>query len=232
MDNRIDQQVAFILKSQSFKETSSIHQVFTRDYGTISIISKGSRAKNSEHGSLLQPFKPLLVSWVGKNELKTLTSVEEYAQIQLLKGTSLYCGFYVNELILSLIHKHDAHTILFYAYQSIIEQLSKADNLEPFLRQFEKRLFDEIGYGLSLECTADGGAPIQANKYYHYIAGHGAKEVEGNDSANDILGSALINLRENTLHDKTEQIQAKRLMRRLIDIQLDGKILKSRDLFI
>jgi Recombination protein O N terminal. len=43
--NRAEQKISFILKSQAFKETSVIHQVFTKDFGVMSIISKGSRAK-------------------------------------------------------------------------------------------------------------------------------------------------------------------------------------------
>lgn len=229
--NRVNQQIGFILKSQSFKETSSIHQVFTRDYGVISIISKGSRVKNSKYGSLLQPFKSLLLSWVGKSELKTLTGVDEHLQIQQLKGTSLYCGFYVNELILNLIHKHDAHLSFFNSYEQAIRKLSEVDQLEACLREFEKLLFDNIGYGLSLEYDADSHEPIQAGEQYRYIPGHGAVRYNSN-SQDAILGSTLINLRLNQLNGKTELMQAKHMMRRLIDTQLDGKILKSRDLFV
>jgi len=230
--NRVDQQLAFILKSQSFKETSSIHQVFTKDHGVISIISKGSRAKSSKHGSLLQAFKPLLMSWVGKAELKTLTGADENGLAEPLKGASLFCGFYVNELILSLIHKHDPHPNLFDTYAKVIKDLSTVVQQEKVLRQFEKLLFDEIGYGLLLEHAADSNTPIQAVKYYHYIAGHGAVELTNESATGAILGSTLINLRKNCLEDKVELMQAKRMMRSLIDHQLDGKILKSRDLFI
>ena len=62
--NRVEQQNCFILKSQAYKETSSIHQVFTRDYGVISVISKGSRAKNSKNGKNEQKL--------AKNEQKRL----------------------------------------------------------------------------------------------------------------------------------------------------------------
>ena len=41
----------------------------------------------------------------------------------------------------------------------------------------------------------------------------------------------LINLHGNQLKDKAQIKQAKRLMRTVIDSQLGGKILKSRELF-
>lgn len=229
--NRVEQQLGFILKSQAFKETSLIHQVFTRDYGVISVISKGSRAKNSKYGSLLQPFRSLLLSWVGKSELKTITSVEEAAIPMPLKGNALYCGFYVNELILMLLHKHDSHPLLFKAFEDIILQLIEGGKIESNLRQFEKILFDEIGYGLALDYDAETMLPIQPNMHYNYQAGYGAVACNQNDIGG-ILGSTLINLNLNQLIDKNELNQAKRLMRKLIDSQLDGKILKSRDLFV
>ncbi len=230
--NRVDLQISFILKSQAFKETSVIHQVFTQDFGVLSIISKGSRAKSSKHGSLLQSFRPLSMSWVGKSELKTLTGCEESVESEQLKGKALYCGFYVNELILNLLHKHDAHPNLFLAYQKVFNGLLDEKSLEASLRQFEKVLFDEIGYGLALEYEAGGNTPIQAESLYNYKAGYGAVIQFDGDASNAISGSALINLRNNQLSDKIELSQIKRMMRQLIDYQLDGKILKSRALFV
>ena len=229
--SRVEQQLGFILKSQAFKETSLIHQVFTKHEGIVSILSRGSKAKNSKHGSLLQAFRLLSLSWVGKNDLKTLTGVDESLNIKQLHGASLYCGFYVNELILSLLHKHDPHPILFEAFEDIIIKLSSVSYLEAHLRQFEKILFEQIGYGLVLDVDIENNVPINADQSYFYDPGQGPR-LESNHHPDAVLGSTLINLNNNALTDKTELKQAKRLMRRLIDHQLDGKMLKSRDLFI
>ncbi|MBV1913283.1 MAG: DNA repair protein RecO [Cycloclasticus sp.] len=229
--NRVDQQLGFILKSQSFKENSLIHQVFTQNDGIISILSKGSKAKNSKHGSLLQAFRLLSLSWVGKNELKTLTGIEESLNIKQLQGSSLYCGFYVNELILNLLQKHDPHPVLFDAFKDIIIKLSSCTYLEAHLRQFEKVLFEQIGYGLQLDYDIESNSPIKPDQHYIYYAGQGPKP-ESSHHPDAVFGSMLINLNNNKLTDEIELKQAKRLMRRLIDSQLDGKILKSRDLFI
>lgn len=228
--NRVEQQACFILKSQAYKETSLIHQVFSRDYGLLSIISKGARAKKSKHGSLLQAHRLLLISWVGKGELKTLTAVEEGAGVKLLTGRALYCGFYVNELILNFLHKHDAHPRLFNGLVDIMGQLSLDQCLEANLRQFEILLLDEIGYGLALEYDAETQQRINPELSYRYQAGYGAIQCDAMHPE-VILGSTLWHLKNNQLTDKAELKQAKRLMRRLIDLQLDGKILKSRELF-
>jgi len=229
--SRVEQQLGFILKSQAFKETSLIHQVFTKHEGIVSILSRGSKAKNSKHGSLLQAFRLLSLSWVGKNDLKTLTGVDESLNIKQLHGASLYCGFYVNELVLNFLHKHDPHPVLFEAFEDIIIKLSSVSYLEAHLRQFEKILFEQIGYGLVLDVDIENNVPINADQSYFYDPGQGPR-LESNHHPDAVLGSTLINLNNNALTDKTELKQAKRLMRRLIDHQLDGKMLKSRDLFI
>ena len=229
--NRVDLQPCYILKTQAYKETSVIHQVFSLDYGVVSIISKGSRLNTSKRGSLLQAHRALLISWSGKGELKTLTAVEERLPIAQLKGTALYCGFYVNELLLNFLHKHDAHAELFNGFATVIAQLSANTALEANLRQFEKLLLNEIGYGLLLEYEVDTQLAIQQAKSYRYQLNYGAIACEDNHPE-AILGSTLINLQLNKLSDKNELQQAKRLMRKLIDAQLNGKVLKSRELFI
>lgn len=229
--NRVEQQPVFILKSQAFNETSSIHQLFTRDYGVISVISKGSKAKKSKQGSLLQPFNALTVSWFGKSELKTLTSVEQDEYIPNLTGTCLFCGFYINELILCLLHKHDVHPRLFDLFKTILKDLSAADRVEINLRKFEKNLLEEIGYGLVLHVDAQSDIPVEADKLYCYEAEHGVVETHNKRSEKSYSGSMLLNLHSDTLSDKLELREAKSLMRLLIDYQLGGKILKSRELF-
>ncbi|PCI20507.1 MAG: DNA repair protein RecO [Piscirickettsiaceae bacterium] len=230
--NRVEQQRAYILKSQSFKETSFIHQIFTRDYGIVSVVSRGSKAKTSKTGSLLQPFRELSISWSGKTELKTLTNVEQRGHAELLKGDALYCGFYVNELVLNLLHKYDSHPVLFDSFQRVIKGLLSTQNIEVSLRQFELSLLEEIGYGLQLESVGTHLEAIQSEKNYKYIIGQGVEEVLLPVKGDVITGATLKNLRDNCLVNKVELKQAKRLMRRLIDHQLDGKILKSRELFL
>jgi DNA repair protein RecO (recombination protein O) len=230
--NRVEHQQAFILKSQSYKESSVIHQMFSIDYGVVSIISKGSKSKISKVGSVLHPFRQLAVSWVGKSDLKTLTSSEQLGELNTLKGNGLYCGFYVNELILNLLHKFDGHPVLFTAYQKVMYQLASNENLQNHLREFEKILLQEIGYGLQLDHVANSDAPIDADLDYTYVIGKGVVESSFSSNEQRISGSTLNNLRDNCLATKQELIQAKKLMRRLIDYQLDGKILKSRELFL
>ena len=229
--NKVDQQAAFILKSQTFNETSSIYQVFTQQFGILSLISKGSKASKSKVGSSLQAFNALSLSWRGKAELKTITSVEQSEYIQQLTGNALFCGFYINELLLNFLHKHDPHPELFGEYNVILKQLATNNNIEANLRQFEKKLLNAIGYAVLLDYDAVTEQAISADMHYHYRPQQGATITALSEQVNVYSGNMLINLNNNQLSDKNELRQAKRLMRSLIDYHLGGKIIKSRELF-
>ena len=65
-------------------------------------------------------------------------------------------GFYLNELLLKLTERCDPHPEIFAAYAACIEALVGGEAEEAALRRFEKRLLDNLGYGLELARTADG----------------------------------------------------------------------------
>jgi len=52
----------------------------------------------------LQPFRPLLISWNQKSDLGTLTAADQVASPPALQGQALYCGLYLNELLMRLLH--------------------------------------------------------------------------------------------------------------------------------
>ncbi|MEY3882498.1 MAG: repair protein RecO [Pseudomonadota bacterium] len=119
-DNAVYLQPAFILQQRKFRETSLIIDVLTRDFGRITILAKGVRKAKSKTAGLLQPFMPLSLSYFGKTELKTLTTVEISKSFEHLQGLALYCGFYVNELITCFLHKYDPHPEVFELYEECL----------------------------------------------------------------------------------------------------------------
>ena len=99
-----------------FRETSLVVELFTRDFGRVAVVARGARRPKSALRGVLLAFQPLLVSWSGKGELYTLIRAEWHGAYQPLKGLSLICGFYLNELLLKLLPRHDAHERLFDTY--------------------------------------------------------------------------------------------------------------------
>jgi DNA repair protein RecO (recombination protein O) len=233
-------QPAFILQQRKYRETSLIIDALTRDFGRISLLAKGVRKAKSKTAGLLQPFVPLIISYVGKAELKTLTDVEcrtgsrpvrgihsipgDIIQpFSEIKGLALYCGFYINELVSCFLHKYDPHPEVFAHYQDCLSSLTESSKIEAALRMFEFDLMDSVGYGLQLE--RDGNEkPIDPLKKYLFTVGQGPVEsVDGQFSGKTLQA---ISLREFT--DPQVLSEAKILMRTVIDVYLQGKQLKSR----
>lgn len=142
-----------MLHATSWRETSLIVQLITRDYGIISAVAKGAKRPNSVLRPVLNAFQPLSVSWSGGGEVKTLISAEPYG-ILAMRGQSFMSAWYMNELILNLLAREDPHPELFDAYMQALKELAEQqDNpgkraYSPALRQFEWVLLKETGYGL------------------------------------------------------------------------------------
>jgi len=216
-------QPAFILQHRKYRETSLIIDVLTRDFGRISLLAKGVRKTKSKTAGMLQPFIPLLVSYFGKAELKTLTDVEMIQPFSEIKGLALYCGFYINELVGYFLHKYDPHPEVFGHYGECLSCLSDGPNVEAALRQFELNLMECAGYGLQLEYD-DNESPIESLKKYEFNAGKGAVEVVDGPFS----GKTLLALSSGELTDPQILSEAKILMRTVIDVYLQGRQLKSR----
>jgi DNA repair protein RecO (recombination protein O) len=114
---RRDDQPAFVLHTWPYRETSVIVEAFTPDFGRVAMVARGARRPRSELRGLLQAFQPLLLSWSGQAELKTLIRAEWRGGLPLVRGSALLCGFYLNELLLKLLAREDSHPQLYAAYE-------------------------------------------------------------------------------------------------------------------
>ncbi|MGZ8163679.1 MAG: DNA repair protein RecO [Methylobacter sp.] len=219
-------QAAFILQYRKYQETSLIIDVLTKDFGRISLLAKGVRKSKSKTAGLLQPFVPLAISYFGKTDLKTLISVEIIYPFNEIKGLSLYCGFYINELVSRFLHKYDPHPEVFLDYGECLSGLADSSKIEAALRIFELNLMDNIGYGLNLEYDLLNEKPVDPIKKYQFNSESGPTEaIDGVFS-----GSTLLALKSREFADSQTLFEAKMLMRKVIDVQLQGKPLKSRSI--
>lgn len=223
-DNAVYLQPAFILQLRKFKETSLIIEAMTQDFGRVSLLAKGVRQAKSKTAGLLQPFIPLTVSYSGKTDLKTLTSVEIRQPFTPLQGLALYCGFYVNELVECFLHRYDPHPDVFVCYGSCLSSLADSSKMEAALRIFELDLMDAVGYGLQLDCDFYNKRPIDSITKYHFDLEQGP--IEALDGF--FLGKTLQAMKSRELNDPRLLAEAKILMRTVIDGHLQGKQLKSR----
>lgn len=231
---RVDLQIAYVLHRRAYKNSSAIVEFFTRDYGRLSILAKGVRRNKSRFSALLQVFQPLLISWGGKGDLPILYSAESHSNGFQFVGPTLYSAFYLNELIIKFLTVHDPHTDLFETYHSTLLGFAEAENIQVCLRRFERELLNEVGYGLNLH-TDCYDEPITADKTYCYIVEQGAvpvkQEVQANNNNLKLKGSSLLAIREGSFSSEQDLLEAKLLMRSIIDYYLGHKPLNSRKLF-
>jgi len=139
-----------MLHATAWRETSLVIQTFTRDHGCVAMVAKGAKRPYSTLRPVLSAFQPLLLSWTGNGEVKTLTRAE-IVGVRLLNGTALMSAWYMNELLLRLLPREDAHPLLFDAYDTALQQLAGGSRAAGALRRFEWTLLNETGYGVDSE---------------------------------------------------------------------------------
>jgi DNA repair protein RecO (recombination protein O) len=227
--DRVLLEACFVLHRRPYRETSLLVDVFARDKGLLRLLAKGATRGKGGRAGLLQPFAPLSLSWAGNLELPTLTEAESAGPGYALAGAALFCGLYLNELLLRLLPTQDSHPALFTRYQGLLVALASGEAAEPHLRFFELSLLDELGYGLLLDFEAAGAEPIRADRHYVYHIEEGARPSEPRRGA--VHGSTLLGLRRRCLPGPLEISEAKQLMRFVLGHYLGGKPLKSRELF-
>lgn len=233
---RVTQQPAYVLHHYSYRETSLLLELFTRDYGRLGVLAKGARRPSLRQRAPLESFQPLLVSFSGRGELPILSSAELDGDTLFLDGEALYCGFYINELVLRLLHRDDPHETLFDAYGSTLKALQTEKPVEATLRVFEKHLLQEVGYGLVLDHEISNNAPIDPKAMYEYVVDRGPIRMADDQTDRDnkgvrIRGSSLLGLRQEMLTTQEALRETKTLMRVVLARHLHGKPLYSRQLF-
>ena len=228
---RVQEHPAYLLHHRPFRDTSLLLDIFSRDFGKLALVARGARGAKSRLKGLLRPFMPLRVSWLLRTDLGTLTGAELCGQPLSLSGDSLLSGYYVNELVLHFLHRHDPQPELFEAYQHTIANLAAAEPA-PVLRGFEIELLRLLGYALNLEHEAGTRVDLEASASYEYRVEQGLVRVSRSSGAMVFSGEQLLGIRDHRFHDPHVLQAANRLLRSLISHHLDGRELKSRKVLV
>ena len=229
---RVSQEPAYVLHHYDYGETSLLLEMFTRRHGRLGVVAKGARRARSPLRAALVPFQPLVMGFSGRGELLTLTAAEPAGAAPAIAGEALFCGLYLNELLLRLLHRHDPHERLFGSYSDVLGRLGGALDTEAALRVFEKHLLEDIGYGLVLDHEVQDGSPIQPEHLYRYVPERGpviAQAADGEGIA--VQGASLLALAREHLVEEITLREVKHLMRALLARHLGERPLTSRGLF-
>ena len=230
--HRQDAQPAFVLHTYPYLETSLVIETFTQNFGRVPLVAKGARRPRSALRGSLMAFQPLQISWAGKSELKTLHKVEWQGGQPFLQGMSLICGFYLNELLVRLLHRDDPHEQLFLYYQQTLAALSIQKDYTPVLRHFEQRMLQELGYALTLSHDVESSKPIDSDQEYRYKIERGPVSLKegSHGSGLKISGKTLLDMDQDDYSDAVTRQQSKALMRYILNHYLGDQPLHTRQL--
>ncbi len=227
---RVNLSPAYLLHARPYRDSSVIADFFTFEHGRVALVARGVRRPKSRNRGMIRPFKRVLLSWVSRGSLGTLTQIESDGQFEFNLGKRLMSAFYLNELILRALKQGDCHSDVFHHYEVCLHGLSQAQDEALALRVFERDLLEQLGYGLSLDHDA-GGQPIANESRYHYDITAGLTVAEHGSHAS-YSGAAIQGLAKsdfNAVHDSVAQADAKRLLRYALDYHLGSTQSRVRD---
>lgn len=261
-------QPAYILHYREFQESSYIVDAFALSHGRVSLIAKGARNSRPQVRALYQPFRALLLSWVGSGDLRTLTGIEQSGAAPNLQDVRLACAYYFNELVMRLLGKDQPQDQVFAFYALGLSELEQGNiPYEATLRSFELQLLDVLGVLPDLPfCTPDSSPILPEREYSYHPAnaiavpvagseglgllkekhrlGHAATSQGGTGSSPSIHpdgltpdegvvvhGKTLLGMHSLDFSDPDVLAQCRLLMRRILQVQLGDRPLKSRELF-
>ncbi len=225
---RVQQQPAWILHHRPFRDSSRILDVLCRDHGRLALVARGSRAAKSKLKGVLRPFMPLRLSWVMRGDLGTLTGAEIDGTPLSLTGDALLSGYYLNELLLNLLHRHDPQPEIFVAYGDTVARLAGRREVASLLRGFEMELLAMLGYALNLDHDSGSGAVLERDEAYEYRVEQGPVRATAGRRALTLTGAELAAIGRQQFDDPATLRNAGRLLKHVIAWHLDGRELKSR----
>jgi DNA repair protein RecO (recombination protein O) len=228
---RQDGQTAFVLHTHPYRETSMLVEAYSRDHGRIALVARGARRPRSALRGMLLPFQPLVLSWAGRGELRTLIRAEWRGRYSPLRGQALICGFYLNELLLKLLARDDPHEGLFTIYEDTLAALARDGEQAVVLRRFEMCLLRELGYAVILDRDVERDEPVARERSYTYIVERGPVSAAGaRANGVELSGQTLLDMQSGNFANATTQQQSKLLMRTLINHCLGDQVLHTRQL--
>ena len=229
---RVQQQPAYILHYRPFRDTSQLLDVISRDHGKLALVARGSRSAKSRLRGILRPFQALRLSWFIRSDLGTLTGAEIDGAPLSLAGDALLSAYYVNELVLNFLHRHDPQPEIFDAYSRAIAALAASAELAANLRVFEMELLRLLGYALNLEHEAVTHQPIETAEFYEYRVEQGPVRVSRQEGPLVFAGDVIRGIGAARFNEPHVLQGAGRLLREVINYHLDGRELKSRKVLL
>lgn len=243
---------AYVLHRYDWSESSVILDLFTREQGRLAVAAKGAKRPHSQLRAVLLPFQRIQVS-LGRvpkadaasesaSDIHNLRGAEWGGGAAMLTGAALFSGFYLNELLMKLLARQDAHPQLFDAYAQTLPHLTAEDELsvQAALRAFELRLLREIGLLPDLSLVTLTRAQVSLETGYALLPEAGVAPPRSDGDA-AITGRTFVNLQAALEHGSLDALreacsaalpELRAALRGLLHYHLGSPVLRTRQVML
>jgi DNA repair protein RecO (recombination protein O) len=201
---------AYVLQRHDWSESSLVLDLFTRERGRLVVVAKGAKRPYSQLRPVLLPFQRIAVTLARAPadeaaEVLGLRQAEWAGALAPLRGQALFAGFYLNELLIRLLQRQDAHPGLFDAYADALVALAVSEEVQrqATLRAFELRLLRETGVLPELATVTATQRPVRNDALYRLDAEAGVVGVvsvrEPGQAVEALLEGVLLRALEDAL---------------------------------
>lgn len=181
---------AFVLKSQKYREADSLLTLYSRQYGKMSAIAKGSRKPKSKMLAGVQPFTHAeFLLYKGKN-MYTVSQVEVRHSFYPLREDYYRLAFaaYSVELVMLEALEGQGNSDAFSNFGNTLTLMCREETkIDSLIRAFELKMLTSYGYQPNfISCSLCGSRLSDSMPFFSNSQGglvcaskdHGAKDVK------------------------------------------------------
>lgn len=221
----------FVLHTRKFTDSKLLVTIFAESLGRVTGVARMSKKQPSP-----RPFVKHFFVVSGAGAVKTIRSLEPVSGIHLEQGRRLFCGIYLNELLMRALPEAQAHDELVEFYSESLSKLSLAVDeklQEVLLRRFEFRLLKEMGMGLNFrQCSQQNQIKSDAT-LYEFLPESGFMALKNSEVKLPSLVFSGMDLQCIGRGEWTESSlrSAKKIARMALKSVIGDKPIKARELF-
>ncbi len=161
-----EKDVAIVLRTVDFSETSLVVTLFTREFGKIGALAKGAKRLKGPFESALDLLAVCRIVFLHKSS-EALDLLTEAKLLRRFRPAGrellgLYAGYYVAELLSELTDECDPHPQLFDLACQTLEALAAGEAVPRRVVRFELGTLRLLGHMPSLDHCVECSTPVAA----------------------------------------------------------------------
>lgn len=161
----IEKTDAIILKSKKYRDTSKLITLYSKEYGKLNMIAKGSRSKNSKFGGSLETLSYVSIVFYNypNKEFQYITQASINDFFHKIHGdiNKTMTAMAIAEIVNNTTHPNDKNESIFDLLLNTFSALN--DSADQFLRYmvyFQIHYANSIGYSPDFCCCSACGKQI------------------------------------------------------------------------